>query len=99
MNAGQRLSALTPGAGPGAGARLLALVGHAGSAGVLLAAYSGLPSGAAAAHLMVERLAASASPRGGGGRMVGLNFKQARPDAASRRARRQLEELLLMMKP
>lgn len=99
MNAGQRLAALTLGAGPGAGARLLALVGHAGAAGALLAAYSGLPSGAAAVHLLAEQLTPAVRPPRSGGRMVGLHFKQARPDVASRKARRRFEELLLVMKP
>jgi len=40
----------------------MALVGHAGTAGVLLAAYSGLPSCTAAAHLLAERLPPSAGP-------------------------------------
>ncbi|MBB5204448.1 hypothetical protein HNQ51_001762 [Inhella inkyongensis] len=35
---------------------------------------------------------------GSGGRLVGLHFRQARPDA-DRRARRRNEEFLLLVKP
>lgn len=55
MNAAQRLSTLSGLAGVSAAVHLKAIAGAAGVAGVLLVAYSQLPTGTAAQHLFAER--------------------------------------------
>lgn len=67
MTAAERLKLLSGAGGTSAGARLRRIGGAAATAGALLVAYSGLPTGTAAQHLLTDRIATS-SDSGGGGR-------------------------------
>lgn len=73
MTAGERLAQLA-GHG-GTASALLAAIGAGATAGAMLVAYSGLPTGTAAAHLMTDVVAESA----GGGGWYGRFAKPATP--------------------
>jgi hypothetical protein len=60
MTAGQRLSAL---AGSGTAGVLLLLIGSGATAGAALVNYSGLPSGTAAQHLLVDHVGGTLAER------------------------------------